>query len=76
MLVTKRDIRWYRNYSAIPNNKIIIPAETEVEKSFNGYFIKPSFFPVGSIEEHDAIYHGCLVDKDNIKEIKDENKNR
>jgi hypothetical protein len=69
MLITKRDIKWYRNYSAIPFNTIIIPKGTEVEQSFNGFFIKPSFFSIGSIEEHDAIYHGCSVDTDNIIEV-------
>jgi hypothetical protein len=63
---TNKDVTIYRSYSSLPKEvgRVVIPQGTSVEKihgEYGYYFVTPTMFPAGSIERHDADYHGFRV---------------
>ena len=65
---TKRDLEFTRPYSALPKEAAIVrvKAGAAVEKRYGVYYVVPSYFPKGSMEEHDATHRGFEVHKDDI----------
>jgi len=51
----------------------VVPPGTACEWNTKNqcYYVKPRFFPSGSIRRHDAVHYGCRVEAENIKHIDD-----
>ena len=65
---TKNAFVWERSFTghSVALAGIEIPAGVEVEKIHGVFYVVPSFFKSGTIEHHDAVYHGCRVSPENV----------
>ena len=65
---TKNAFIWGRHFTghSVKVAGIEIPEGAPVELKDGTYFVKPSFFKSGTIEHHDAVYHGCRVNPENV----------
>jgi hypothetical protein len=63
---TKNSFIWERVFSSTGPVTIAAGAPVKYSKECKCYFVQPSFFSEDSILKHDATYHGCRVDLQNV----------
>lgn len=69
-LVVKAPFAWKHGIAMADK----VPAGAPIEVVDAGtiherFYVKPSFFPVGSFARHDATYYGCRVVRENVEEV-------